>query len=1111
MLATGRAASPTLKITEFMAVNTKTVQDVDGDFSPWIEIENPTGGGIDLTGWALTTDTNDLTQWQFPQITLLDADDANQSDNFLVVFASGKNRTNNTAELHTNFQLPVNGGSLALVDPYGNIVSVFNSYPAQQADVSYGVDPADQVTQGYFANPTPGKANAMTGATAAPEISFSQTGATFSTSFGLVLSSAAGASIYYTTDGTVPTQSSPLYQAPILIDHSMQVRARAFAPGLMPGAIHTETFLQLDPALAATNSTLPAIVLYNFAAGPVQKSVDESANVSIYEPQNGITSLTNAPTLTSRAGIHLHGNSTLSLLKKSYGVEFWDELNNDLDRAPLGFPKDSDFILYGPDNFEPVLMHNPLMYKLSNEAGRYASRTRFVEVYLNTTGGQLSASNYIGIYVLEEKIKWGEDRVNVSKLGSVDALHPQDNSEPNITGGYIAKVDELDAGEQGFVADGQVNAYDYPKEKEMWTPQRVPQRDYLQNYMNAFSNAVNSPNFNDPETGYRTFIDTPSWIDYHILNVVAFNVDTLAASAYYYKDRNDVLHYGPIWDFDRSQGSADVYDFSPQSWGQTGTDMFRKYWWERIFWDPDFWQAWIDRYQDLRETTLSTNNIFGLIDGFAAEVAPQVAREESRWYGVTTPRKGNYSFNGYTYIFPGTYAGEVEFLKHWYTDRLNFLDTNFLAKPAFSISNGLIQAGGTVALVAPPGATIYYTLDNTDPRLLGGDISPTALIYDSPIPVDVGARVTARAYNQLHFNLTGPSKPIISSPWSGLAAETFSAASEPVVLQDTVSMDAYLGQSPTFNVAFTGDPIPWIQWSLNGVDLPDQTNAQLTVTITQTNQGGEYLATLTNAVGTASASFLLNITPKPHLVVTEAMSSEAKLKTGSPVTSDWWELSNLGNFAVNLQGYRFDDDHDSFTDAFTVTNKVSIAPGESIVLVEDMPADDFRTWWGAGKLPSNLQIITYPSIGFSASGDAVHVWNAAANSITDTVADVTYGAAAKGVSFGFDASTGTFGALSMAGTNGAYIAAFNGDVGSPGIIGNAPYILDIAHATNSFNVLFSTIPGGSYQIDYKNNLSDTNWTLLDIFVAPSNNFQLQDEMTSTNASRYYRILAIPGS
>ena len=54
------------------------------------------------------------------------------------------------------------------------------------------------------------------------------------------------------------------------------------------------------------------------------------------------------------------------------------------------------------------MIRNVLAYQLSNDMGRYASRTRYVELYLN--------GDYQGIYVLMEKIKRDNDRVNISKL-----------------------------------------------------------------------------------------------------------------------------------------------------------------------------------------------------------------------------------------------------------------------------------------------------------------------------------------------------------------------------------------------------------------------------------------------------------------------------------------------------------------------------------------------------------------------------------------------------------------------------------------------------------------------------------------------------------------------
>jgi hypothetical protein len=1111
----------TVGISEFMATNQNTVQDEDGDSSPWVEIFNPTASDVNLNGWALTDDPDNLMQWRFPNVTIPDAADANGSDNLMVVFASGKNRANSTNELHTNFRLPVAGGFLALVDPNTNIVSVFNSYSPQTTDVSYGRDVINPNLTGYFPTPTPGAANSVGGTNFSPAVEFSRAGGTFVTSFALQLStSGTNSVIYYTLDGSAPTEDSATYTTPIPITGSVQVRARSFTDGLMPGPLHSESYVQLDSSVFSVISSLPAIVIYNFSAGSVPfddtvGATDQFVNMSLFEPQNGITSLTNVPTLDARAGIHVHGSSTAYLPKQAFSVDFWDELDNDADYSPLGLPAESDFVLYAPNNFEPVLIHNPLIYQLSNEIGRYAPRTRMVEVYLNTTGGPVTAANYNGIYVLEEKIKWDKNRVDIDKIHSVDNLNPQDNTAPKVTGGYIMKIDRLGPGETGFNGAGQTIVYDKPKEEDIDTPQRAPQKQYLQHYMDAFGTALNGVNFTNPTNGYRAFVDVPSWIDHHILNVTAFNVDALRLSAFFYKDRTNDLVFGPLWDFDRSQGSTDGRDFSPLYWRSPipdyGTDYFNYPWWGRMFTDPDFWQAWIDRYEDLRENMLSTNHIYADIDALVAQVQSEEPREAARWPTLTKPRSGTVTTSGYSYAFPGTYHGEVNFLKKWYADRLHFMDTNFLAKPVFSNNTSAITPGFSLAIAASAGATIYYTTNNSDPRISGGGISPAALVYNSPITLTTNFNIMARAYNPSHHNLTGANNPPLSSPWSGLASENFVVATAPVITRSPVDISAYIGQSPTFAIAASGSPAPSYQWQFDSTNLVGQTNSQLTLSSIQTNQAGTYLVIVTNLAGVTNASFVLTITPKPNLVITEVMSSETKSAKGSTLaTADWWELSNLGSFPVNLQGYRFDDGHDSFADADTITNPVTIAPGESIVLVEGMTPDDFRTWWGPQNLPARLQIITYPSIGFSSDGDAINLWNAAAGSTNDTVASVIFSTATKGVSFGYDPVANAFGGLSVAGQSGAFAAAVNGDIGSPGTIINPPQFTGISFNNGSgFKLSFVTQPNLNYRLEYKNNLAAANWTTLTNFTAASNSFIVTDPAADTNSARFYRIIVTP--
>ena len=122
-------------ITEFQADNSSTLNDEDGDSSDWIEIFNPDATDYDLSGCYLTDDAANLTKWQFPSVTNLEA------SKFLVVFASDKDRTTAGSELHTNFKVSSGGEYLALVADDGTTVlhEYIAPYPIQFEDASYGL------------------------------------------------------------------------------------------------------------------------------------------------------------------------------------------------------------------------------------------------------------------------------------------------------------------------------------------------------------------------------------------------------------------------------------------------------------------------------------------------------------------------------------------------------------------------------------------------------------------------------------------------------------------------------------------------------------------------------------------------------------------------------------------------------------------------------------------------------------------------------------------------------------------------------------------------------------------------------------------------------------
>ncbi len=147
--------------SEWMASNLRSLTDEDGDSSDWIELFNFGTQPIDLNGWYLTDRSDDLTKWQFPDIPIAPGE-------FLVVFASGKDRCSSDRTCHADFRLDSSGEFLALVEPDGQTVATAlrSQYPPQLRDVAYGLPLAGSEDlhplrrdYAYLAQPTPGTTN----------------------------------------------------------------------------------------------------------------------------------------------------------------------------------------------------------------------------------------------------------------------------------------------------------------------------------------------------------------------------------------------------------------------------------------------------------------------------------------------------------------------------------------------------------------------------------------------------------------------------------------------------------------------------------------------------------------------------------------------------------------------------------------------------------------------------------------------------------------------------------------------------------------------------------------------------------------------------------------
>lgn len=150
--AISMTAADGLVINEIVASNLTGIADEDGDYPDWIELYNGTGRVVDLSNYALTDDPNDRVQWRFPKGATM------QPGEYLVVFASGKNRTDPSGSLHTNFKLRAEGETVLLCDVLGQVVDTV-TYDNLPKDTSWArVEGLDYQWQ-ECASPTPGLPN----------------------------------------------------------------------------------------------------------------------------------------------------------------------------------------------------------------------------------------------------------------------------------------------------------------------------------------------------------------------------------------------------------------------------------------------------------------------------------------------------------------------------------------------------------------------------------------------------------------------------------------------------------------------------------------------------------------------------------------------------------------------------------------------------------------------------------------------------------------------------------------------------------------------------------------------------------------------------------------
>ena len=405
------------------------------------------------------------------------------------------------------------------------------------------------------------------------------------------------------------------------------------------------------------------------------------------------------------AGIEVRGSSSQMFLKKSYGLETWDSLENPVDTSLLGMPAESDWILNA--NFtDKTLLRNTMAYQEWMDLGHYATRYRHVELFLN--------NRYKGVYIFSEKIKRDKHRVDIAKLT------PSMNSGDSLTGGYIFKIDKpTGTGGAGWASNfpPPVNPigqyiwfqYEYPKFDEI----TLSQKGYIQEFVNTFESTLTGPWFADTATGFRRYAVEATFYDYFIVNEFSKNVDGYRLSTFLNKERDSKggkIRMGPVWDYDLAWHNADYCGGdSYEGWAYQfpcAYDYWQiPFWWQRLLEDTLYANNLNCRWQEIRGSFLSNEAVNAWIDSMAVVLDAGQQRNFTVW-----PILGIYVWPN-PYPYPTTYAGEIASMKTWIAHRLDWLDENMPGKCWYTSSPSLAGPGRLVISPNPASTFIRITGD----------------------------------------------------------------------------------------------------------------------------------------------------------------------------------------------------------------------------------------------------------------------------------------------------------------------------------------------------------------------------------------------------------------
>jgi gliding motility-associated-like protein len=587
-------------INEYSCSNVTGITDAYGEREDWIELFNPTGTTVNLTGWYLSDKANNLTKWMIPSGTI-------NSSGYKMVFCSKRNTVNGN-QYHPNFNLSQTEGDwIILSNNFGNVVDSFKIVHMTKSNHSVGRSTNGAPDFKLFTTPTPNAAN--TGAinfyTPKPIVNIQ---AGFYTSPQTITISCPDptATIRYTLDGSDPTVTSTLYSGPITISTTKVLRTTAFSANL-PSFTETNTYFinvtHTIPVVSVCGAGLNTLLINGNQIEPVGGfELFEDNGLFIDEGQGDFNE---------------HGNDSWAYDQRGFDFVMRDQYGYNGDLEHQIFPDKTR------DNFQRLILKPAASDNYSFEQGAHI-RDAFIHtlsiradmkldertsrpcvVYLN--------GNYWGVYEIREK---ADDHDYTEYYYNQDKFHLE----------YLKTW------------GGTWEEYGAPNALNNWNS--------LKNYI-AANNMGNPTNF----AYVDSLLNWESLCDYFMFNSFTVNQDWLNWNTAWWHGTDPLGDKKKwryvLWDMDATFGHYVNYtgipDESPNAdpcnvenlpnpGGQGHTEILEKL----INENPIVEQYYITRYADLANTYFSCDYLIPLLDSMVNEIAPEMTAQCQKWGGSYT-------------------------------------------------------------------------------------------------------------------------------------------------------------------------------------------------------------------------------------------------------------------------------------------------------------------------------------------------------------------------------------------------------------------------------------------------------------------------------------------